>query len=136
MSSASNPFGDALPQQQGPRPQIVKPVPPKPRPRGLLWVAVAVAVIAGAAVYVSRNRVAQKESGSGSGAAVLRTAVVAMGDVQRTLRVSGTISAERFAAITAPRLLGNRNSQAGNRVSSRGTSYGPSSGSASTSGSG
>ena len=113
MSSASNPFGDALPHLPSPRPEIVKPVPPKPRPRGLLWGGVALAIVAGVAVYLNRDRVAPKENGGGPGAAVVRTAVVTMGEVHRTLRVGGAISAERFAAITAPRLLGNRNSMSG-----------------------
>src|SRR5260221_7609915 len=38
----------------------------------------------------------------------LRTASVVKGDISRTVRVSGVIGAERFAAITAPRLRGSR----------------------------
>src|SRR4051812_48116303 len=125
MSSASNPYGNALPLPPSPRPEIVKPIPPKPRPYGLLWGGLALAIVAGAGVYLNRDRVAPKESGGGPGAAVVRTAVIATGDVQRTLRVGGAISAERFAAVTAPRLLGNRNSMAGKRVSSPGASYFP-----------
>src|SRR5947208_883138 len=110
MSSASaqNPLGGALPVP-APRPEIVKPIPPKPRPRGLLWGLAAFAALAGVGLYVNRDRISPKQGG-GPGAAVLRTAVVSIGDVQRTLRVTGSIGAERFAAITAPRLLGNRNS--------------------------
>src|SRR6266576_6886469 len=124
MSSASNPYGNALPLP-APRPEIVKPVPPKPRPRGLMWGAAALAILAAAGVYVERSRVAPKENSGGPRAAIVRTAVVAVGDVHRTMRVGGSISAERFAAITAPRLQGNRGSMQGNRMSSRGAAAGP-----------
>src|SRR5580704_7460715 len=119
MSSASNPLGGALPQRTPSRPEMVKPVPPRPRSRGLGWGLAALAIIAGAGYYLNRDRLAPKEGGTVT--AATRTAIVAVGDVHRTLRLGGSIAAERFAAITAPRLAGNRNSMAGNRVSSRGT---------------
>src|SRR6185295_9187643 len=104
MSSASNPLGGALPQRTPSRPEIVKPAPQRPRTRGLGWGLAALVIIAGAGFYLNRDRLAPKEGGGGPVTASTRTAVVAVGDVHRTLRVAGSVAAERFAAITAPRL--------------------------------
>lgn len=41
-------------------------------------------------------------------AVVVRTATIATGDLERTIRVSGVVQAERFAALMAPRLRGSR----------------------------
>src|SRR6185369_672497 len=122
MSSASvpSPLGGALPQRAPSRPEIVKPVPPKPRPRGLLWGLVAVAIVAGAGLYLNRDRLSPKQGGGGSGGAIVRTAAIGVGDLHRTLRVSGVIAAERFAAVIAPQLRGSRSSVSGSRGSSRG----------------
>jgi hypothetical protein len=38
----------------------------------------------------------------------VRTGGIIVGDVRRTLRVAGTIQAERFASIMAPQLRGSR----------------------------
>src|ERR1700730_14033484 len=125
MSSASvpNPLGgEALPQPS--RPEIVKPIPPKRRPRALAWGLAALAIIAGAALYLNlnRDRVPPENGGGGLSVAAFRTAVIATGELKRTLRLSGTIQAERFAALLAPQLHGNRGSMSGNRGSSRNSS--------------
>ncbi len=39
---------------------------------------------------------------------VVRTATITTGDLERTIRVSGVVQAERFAALMAPRLRGSR----------------------------
>src|SRR5579862_3572075 len=41
-------------------------------------------------------------------AVVVRTATIASGDLERTIRVSGVVQAERFASLMAPRLRGSR----------------------------
>ena len=122
MSSASvpNPLGGALPQRAPSRPEIVKPVPPRPRPRGMWWGLAAVTIVAGAGLYLNRDRLAPKEGGGGPTGTTVRTAIIAAGDVHRTLRVSGVITAERFAAVIAPQLRGSRGSFSGSRGSSRG----------------
>ena len=57
--------------------------------------------------------------GAGAPVAAVRTAVVAVGDLHRTVRLGGTIRAERFVAVLAPRLSGDRGSSSGSRISSR-----------------
>ncbi len=124
MSSASVPNpgdGQALPDLAPSRPEIVRPSPAKNRPRGLWWGALCLALIAGAGIYLNQQRKNPETGGGGPGATVARTAVVSFGELRRTVRLGGTIQAERFSAIVAPRLRGNRGSQSGNRVSSRNT---------------
>src|SRR5580693_4963634 len=102
MSSASvpNPLGGgALPQQTPPRPEIVKPAPPKPRPRALGWGLAALAILAGVGLYWNRGRVPPENGGGGPSVAAFRTAVVSYGELKRTVRLGGSIQAERFAAL-------------------------------------
>src|SRR6266851_4177513 len=128
MSSASipDPFGGALPQRAPSRPKpsgpkIVKPVPPRPRSHALWLGLAAAAIVAGAGLYLNRDRLAPKEGGGGPGGTVVRTAVIAAGDLHRTLRVTGVITAERFSAIIAPQLRGSRGSMSGSRGTTRGS---------------
>src|SRR2546423_11416020 len=122
LSSASvpNPLGRAVPQPAPARPQIVKPVPPKPRPRGLLWGLAALALVAGGGYLWNANRVRPENGGGGPSVAALRTAVVSYGELKRSVRLGGSIQAERFAALIAPQLHGNRGSMSGNRGGSVG----------------
>jgi len=89
----------------------------------LWWGLAAVTIVAGAGLYLNRDRVAPKEGGGSTGTTV-RTAAIAAGDLNRTLRVTGTITAERFAAVIAPQLRGSRGSFSGSRGSSRGSMSG------------
>jgi HlyD family secretion protein len=68
--------------------------------------------------------------------ATLRTATIATGDIERTIRLSGIVSAERFVALMAPRLRGIRTisgSYGGGGAKSLATSGGSSSASSSSS---
>src|SRR5260370_9709205 len=123
--SVPNPLGGALPERapsrpEPPRPKIVKPVPPRPRRRGVWWGLAAVAIVGGIGAYLNGGRVPPNQGGGGSSAAIFRTAAIAFGDLHRTLRVTGSISGERFAGVIAPQLRGSRSSYGGNRMSSRG----------------
>jgi biotin carboxyl carrier protein len=60
---------------------------------GVAWVA---RELAGAKTATQENVV------------VVRTATITTGDLERTIRVSGVVQAERFAALMAPRLRGSR----------------------------
>ena len=60
---------------------------------GIAWVA---RELAGAKTATQENVV------------VVRTATITTGDLERTIRVSGVVQAERFAALMAPRLRGSR----------------------------
>lgn len=45
--------------------------------------------------------------------ASLRTATIQTGDIQKTIRISGIVAAERFAALMAPQLRGSRGNSGG-----------------------
>src|SRR5262245_29767857 len=144
MSSASlprlSPGGGAAPAP-APRPQVVHPAPRKPRKLGLGLTAVIVAALIGGAAWYLRN---QKEKGPSQSEVVTRTAAVGFGRLDRTIRVSGTIAAESFAAVMAPQLRGSRSDRrrggssgggGGGSSSSGGSSGGSGSSSSSSSGS-
>jgi len=66
--------------------------------------AVVIAIVVAAAAWMAR-----RESGAAKPeTAALRTATITTGDIQRTIRLSGVVTAERFAALMAPRLRGSR----------------------------
>ena len=75
-------------------------------PRLLLFAAVlAVAVGGGGRLPEDGRRAPQGPSGATT--ITLRTAPVLFGDLQRTVRISGVVQAEKFAAIMAPQLHGS-----------------------------
>ena len=99
--------------QPPPGPSVVPP-PPEPlrkRRLGMWGVVIAVLVAgAGAAYYLKTQndaRTADRVANKGSVISV-STAVVALGDLQATVRVNGTVNAQNFAALLAPRILGSR----------------------------
>src|SRR5215472_17042693 len=98
MSSASVPNPNergALPGP-APRPEIVRPSPPPRRHRAYGWIAAALVIAAAAAgLYWNRQRVTA-EKGGGPAATAIPTAVVSFGDLHRTVRLGGSIQAERF----------------------------------------
>ena len=105
MSRAS--VRNAAPEATRPgEPLVLRPVPEKPRGRGR-WLAGALALgtVAGLAWFAksrASDEAAKAENSS------LRTAAIRTGDLDRTIRVSGIVSAERFAALMAPQLRGSR----------------------------
>jgi len=74
--------------------------------RRSIWIPILLTLVAVAAVGSYFNR--QANTGDKAKREAVRTASIARGDVDRTVRVSGVIAAERFAAIMAPRLRGTR----------------------------
>jgi HlyD family secretion protein len=66
----------------------------------------AVAVAAG--YYLNRANQAKKGGGTGGGGAAIRMAPLVVGDLEQTIRLSGVVQAERFAALMAPQLRGSR----------------------------
>lgn len=109
-ASAPNPaagFPAAEPQPAVPRPAAV---PGRRKRRGprlfLLAAVVAAAAVIAAAVHWKSG--ARRQGGSGTTAIAMRTAPVVLGDLERTVRISGVVQAEKFAAIMAPQLRGSR----------------------------
>jgi len=85
----------------------VPPRQPEKRRRTGLWgVAVILALLAGgAAFYINR----QSASKAGGGAVIsVPTIAVSLGTVTATVRVNGTVAAENFKSLLAPRITGSR----------------------------
>lgn len=100
------------------------------RSASTLGVLILIAAGAGSAFYLKNRSGGGQDSGKG-GPAGVRTATVTVGDVRKTVRVAGAISAERFAALLAPQLRGSR-SDRGRGGSSASTSSSTSTSSTST----
>ena len=92
--------------------------------------AVVMAIVVAAAAWIAR-----RESGAAKPeTAALRTATITTGDIQRTIRLSGVVTAERFAALMAPRLRGSRppSGSSGTAAASTSTASASSTGATST----
>jgi len=90
-----------------PEPKLVPPQPDRRR-RLVLWVAVLALVLAGAAAALYQaNRSAARASGKAAVASI-PVAAVSAGDLNVTIRANGTVAAENFAALMAPRIQGSR----------------------------
>ncbi len=74
-----------------------------------VWGALAVVVVlaGGAALYWSA-RPNRKTSGRGGGIVSIPTVAVSAGGLDETVRITGTIAAQNFAALMAPRIRGSR----------------------------
>ncbi|MEO8592176.1 MAG: HlyD family efflux transporter periplasmic adaptor subunit [Candidatus Solibacter sp.] len=86
-------------------PQRERHIEEPPR-RTALWGVIALVVV-GAGAYYYKSQSDAKEATKSSLVSV-STGVVGTGDLNATVRVNGTISAEHFAALMAPRILGSR----------------------------
>src|SRR5262245_17888852 len=113
------PNASSVPAPSGPEPLLPQPgpsiVPPReapPRRRTGLWAALIALAIAGGglAYYLNSQNDAAKLASKGGGSIIaVSTAVVGLGDVHSTVRVNGTIAAQNFQALLAPRIMGSRN---------------------------
>src|SRR6266568_2947117 len=106
-SSVPNPDGPQGPPKPGP-----SAVPPKevhaPRRRTGLWGIVIAALILGAGTaYYFKTQNDAKVAAKGSLVSV-STGIVGLGDLHATVRVNGTVNAQNFFALMAPRIQGSR----------------------------
>lgn len=109
MSSASAPDASqtTVPVAPGPvRPSVVQPGRRGPRRLRILLSAGLLAVVAVAGGLYLKSRPAARKTGT-AGVVSIRTTTAIAGDLHRTVRVSGTIQAEKFSAIMAPHLHGS-----------------------------
>lgn len=107
-SSAPAPGGGTqlVPSPKVPGPTIVpKPEPPQPK-RAKWGILLILAIVGGSAVWYWNS-----ESRGKAPAQILTvpTAAIATGGLQQTVRVAGTVTADKFASIMGPRIQGNRN---------------------------
>ncbi len=73
-----------------------------------MWgILIAVLILGAGAAYYFKTRNDAKVAAKGSLISV-STAVVGVGDLHATVRVNGTVNAQNFAALMAPRILGSR----------------------------
>src|ERR1035438_5400272 len=93
------------PPPQVPRPTVVPPRQPSRR-RKALWISLALLVIAaGVAVYFKN----QSALGGGGGPIItVPTVAAVVGELDRKVRVTGTVAAKVFAPLLAPRIQGSR----------------------------
>lgn len=105
-----------IPAIPAPRPAVVPPrapeaVPPRaPKKRrriGLWGVVVVVILLAGGAAYYVKNRPESKTAGGGP-LVTVPTIAVSLGNLTATARVTGTVAAQNFASLMAPRIMGSR----------------------------
>jgi HlyD family secretion protein len=100
--------GGVHPEVLQPRPAVVPPKVQPPKRRTALWgTLLALALVAGGAAYYLNTQSQGKVSG-GTPIVTVSTAVVGVGDLQATVRVNGTVSAQNFASLLAPRIMGSR----------------------------
>jgi HlyD family secretion protein len=108
LSSSSAPVSGSGRTSQTAGPHAV---PAAPRPSGrraswAVWAAAGLALLAGVGFYLKAKT---GPAGAGkSGPIGVPTAVAASGSVQEVVRVTGTVSAQRFASLLAPRIQGSR----------------------------
>src|SRR5262245_45074462 len=105
-SAASNP-GGAVKPAGSPGPRVVPPRTPKKRKTAFFWAFAVAAVGAIAGVYYLNSRSASKTA-AGGGLITVPSIAVSLGDLNATIRVNGTVAAQSFASLTAPRILGSR----------------------------
>jgi len=108
--SSSVPAPDPRREPVAPLPQVPRPtvVPPRQpgRRRKVLWISLALLVAAaGIALYLK----SQSALGGGGGPIVtVPTVAAVVGNLDRKVRVTGTVAAKNFAALLAPRIQGSR----------------------------
>jgi HlyD family secretion protein len=90
-----------------PGPAIVPAQPPKKRRTALWGILLAVVVLAGGVgLYV--NSQSQSKTATGGPVVTVASVAVGLGDLNASIRVNGTVAAEKFAALLAPRITGSR----------------------------
>jgi len=86
---------------------VVPPREPKRRGPAKWAIPLAVVLIGSGIAYYLKTQAAAKTGGGGPAITVPVVSVV-VGDVRRTVRVTGTVAAKNFASLLAPRVLGSR----------------------------
>ncbi|MBZ5617947.1 MAG: HlyD family efflux transporter periplasmic adaptor subunit [Acidobacteriia bacterium] len=108
MQPASNlPAPDTGGGVKKPGPEIVPPKPPARR-RTALWGIVLAAIVLAGGIGLYVNSKAQSKTSGGGPVVTVASVAVGLGDLNSSIRVNGTVAAQKFAALLAPRITGSR----------------------------
>ena len=108
-SSAPAPGSGGEPQVPVPGPAVVPPKPPEKRRVAVWGILLVVAILAGGiALYLNTDSGKKAMGKGGPPVNIVPVVSVALGDLHTTVRVSGTVAAQNFAALLAPRIMGSR----------------------------
>ena len=116
------------PQPKAPKPTVVPPRDPGRRGPAKWMIPLILVAIAGGVAFYLKNQAAK--TGGGGPTIVVPVVTVAVGDLNRTVRVTGTVAAKNFASLLAPRIQGsrsntNRGGMGGSGLGGPGTGGGP-----------
>jgi HlyD family secretion protein len=108
-SSAPAPGTGGEPLLPVPGPSVVPPKGPARRRVAIWGIPLVVAILAGGiALYLNTDSGKKALGKGGPPTVIVPVASVALGDLHATVRVSGTVAAQNFAALLAPRIMGSR----------------------------
>ena len=91
-----------------PGPAIVPPKETKKRSTAMWGIFLVVLVLAGGYGLYTNSKSSQSTTSGGGPVVSVATVAVSMGDLNSTIRVNGTVAAQSFAALLAPRITGSR----------------------------
>ncbi len=108
--SSSVPVPDPRREPVAPPPQVPRPtvVPPRQpaRRRKALWISLALLVVAAGVAFYFKSQSAL--AGGGGPIITVPTVAAVVGELDRKVRITGTVAAKNFAALLAPRIQGSR----------------------------
>ena len=105
--SAGEPQG--IPPSPVPGPAVVPPKQPAKRRVAIWGIPLVLAILGGGIALYLNTESGKKALGKGGPPTLIVPVVsVSLGDLHTTVRVSGTVAAQNFAALLAPRIVGSR----------------------------
>ena len=125
-SSAPVPGSGGEPLMPVPGPAVVPSKGPAKRRVAIWGILLIVAILGGGIALYLNTASGKKAMGKGGPpAAIVPVVSVSVGDLHATVRVSGTVAAQNFAALLAPRIVGSRSGMnRGGTAANFGTSSG------------
>ena len=118
MSTSTSLGAPAPAPERQPAPLRPRPLPrhPEGSPRKAWWLgSLAILVVIGMVAWWQREAFSPG-AGKGRARPAFRTVTVTVGDLVKSIRVSGVTSAERFTVLRAPQMQGSRRGRSGKDV--------------------